>query len=108
MRRVLLYLLSLIFLAGSGCYQKRFGVVKTPLVPKSHYDRFAPVIIDVCDPAIQARRFAKEVSYQKKIRSYCAAGMKSLEEPLSSGEIQNKKLRGLIEQYRSMDFKKID
>lgn len=111
MKRALLYVLILIFLAGTGCYQKKTKVVKAPLAPRSYYHWAVPVIVDYCDLAKQNRRFAGQKYFKIETRLYCADEIRGLEEPLKMGKIRSNKLgklKKLVKQYKDQDFKKID
>lgn len=99
MRRVLLWFLVLIFLATSlGC-QKRLRISNSlPAQPRSDYDRFAHIIIDVCDPERQALWVEKGSESERHARLFCAVGMEKMAEKIE--KIQNEKLKNLIRQYR--------
>ncbi len=105
MRRWLLGFLVLVFLAASFGCQKRFRVVQ-PSAYAGGYDKYAHVIIDICDPAVHEKRFSEESDFRKEIRYYCAAGMRSLEIPLNSGKIQDEKLKNLILRYKEFKLRK--
>lgn len=98
-RHWFLQFLILIFLvAGLGC-QKRLRISNSlPAQPRSDYDRFAHIIIDVCDPERQALWVEKGSESERHARLFCAVGMEKMAKDFE--KIQNEKLKNLIRQYR--------
>ena len=105
MRRWFLRFLILIFLvAGLGC-QKRLRISNSlPAQPRSDYDRFAHIIIDVCDPTKHSGWLEPKSESERQVRFFCAVGMKKMEEKLE--KIQNEKLKNLIRHYQDSNQRK--
>lgn len=101
--RVLLYFLSIILMvAGSiGC-QKRMRVINPSLVPypQSDHNKFAHVVVDVCDLEKQAIR-AKQPGgdFQDHLLFFCSEWAKVVEKDLE--KIKSKKLKELVKKYNS-------
>lgn len=88
--RLILYFLSLIFLVvGSlGC-QKRVKIANP-------YDRFAHIIVDVCDPG-QVAKTRPESDFDKHTEFLCSVGIKRMEKDLE--KIRDDRLKKLIKKY---------
>jgi hypothetical protein len=100
MRRTLLYVLLLVFLASlCGC-QKKMRFAKIPSMPvaqtQSTYDRFAPIIIDLCDPVRQAR-WIKKGNEPKEMFSLCALCIQNMAQNFE--KIKSEELRKFITEY---------
>lgn len=105
MRRWLLRFLILIFLvAPLGCQKKLRVSNSFPVAPRSDYDRFAHIIIDVCDPERQSRWIEPQSESGRQARLFCAVGMEKMAKNFE--KIQNEKLKNLIKHYRDSNQKK--
>lgn len=96
--RILLYFLSIIFMAALiGC-QKRLRVANPSMVKhgQGDYDKFAHIIVDVCDPE-QVAKTRSESNFGKHTEFLCSVGMKKMEKDLE--KIRDDRLKKLIKKY---------
>lgn len=106
-KRIVFYLLSIILMVAimSGCH-KRLRVVNTPPVPQpSGYDKFAHIIIDVCDPEC-SEILKPENGLSKDALFFCSVGMQELRKHFDA--IQDDKLKKLIMKYKKDRVDKTD
>ena len=99
-RRILFYVILTILPAVilMSC-QKRIRVANSSLVPqpRSDYDRFAHVIVDVCHPDNHSKWLKSGSESERFARLFCTVGMEKL--AANAGAIRDEKLKKLINKY---------